>query len=113
MGDTLKRIQETGATCIAAYEGWDGDKKDTKKREDLLDSLHEMRKAMARVEIEIATSDRGSSSSKHIPIPSHRSHSKSNDGGSESILPAHDDNASPRPAKKSGGRRPRTRKSND
>ncbi|NQZ14656.1 MAG: hypothetical protein HRT94_07530 [Alphaproteobacteria bacterium] len=114
MSDTLARIQEKGAACIAAYEAWNGSKKDGDKREALQDSLHELRKAVARIEIEIATSDRDSGSSKQIPIPPHRSQSKSGDGSNESILPErNDNNGSGKPAKKSGARRSRSRKSSE
>ena len=111
MSDTLARIQEKGAACISSYEGWSGDKKNVDKREALQESIHELRKAIARVEIEIATSERDASSSKKIPIPQHRSEGKAGDGSRESILPDRgDDNAGRQPAKKSGGRRPRQKK---
>jgi len=114
MTDTLKRIQENGATCIAAYEAWDAEKKDGGKREALQESIHELRKAIARVEIEIATSDRANSSAKKIDIPTHRSQSKSGDGSRDSILPEHDNNqGGGKVVKKSSGRRPRTRKPSD
>lgn len=113
MSDTLARIQETGATCITAYEGWSEDKKDGSKREALQESLHELRKAAARVEIEIATSDRDASSSKKLPIPPHRSQGKVGDGRSESILPEREENQNKPAAKKAGSRRPRQRKPSD
>ena len=114
MSDTLSRIQETGAACISAYEGWSGDKKDADKREALQDTLHELRKAIARVEIEIATSERDSSSSRKIPIPPHRSQGKQGDGSNESILPDRsEENQGKAPSKKSGSRRPRQRKQSE
>lgn len=114
MSDTLARIQENGAACIAAYESWDAEKKDASKRETLQETLHELRKAIARVEIEIATSERDASSSKKLPIPPHRSQGKVGDGRSESILPDRsDENQGKPPAKKVGSRRPRQRKPSD
>lgn len=112
MSDTLVRIQEKGAACISAYEAWDGDKKDAEKRETLQEAIHELRKAAARVEIEIATSERDAGSSRKLPIPPHRSQGKAGDGSSDSILPDREEGAS-KPAKKSGSRRPRQRKSNE
>jgi len=113
MSDTLARIQEKGAACITTYEAWDGDKKDSEKREALQENIHELRKAIARVEIEIASSERASGSSKQLPIPSHRSHGKVGDGRSDSILPDRSEENQGKPAKKSGSRRPRQRKPSD
>ncbi|NCO02832.1 MAG: hypothetical protein GW903_01410 [Alphaproteobacteria bacterium] len=114
MSETLARIQEKGAACISAYEAWDSEKKSADKRENLQETLHELRKAIARVEIEIATSERDASSSKKLPIPPHRSQGKMGDGRSESILPdREDDHQANPPAKKLGSRRPRQRKPSD
>lgn len=113
MSETLGRIQETGAACIAAYEAWNSEQKNVDNREALQETLHELRKAVARIEIEIATSERDASSSKRIPVPTHRSQSKSGDGSRESILPERDENkgnGGGKVVKKSSGRRPRQRK---
>lgn len=115
MSETLGRIQETGAACIASYESWDSDKKNVNNRETLQETIHELRKALARVEIEIATSERDASSSKRIPVPTHRSQSKAGDGSRDSILPDRDsdNNGGEKTVKKSSTRRPRQRKSTD
>jgi hypothetical protein len=112
MSETLGRIQETGAACIAAYESWASEKKNVDNRETLQETIHELRKALARVEIEIATSERDASSSKRIPVPTHRSQSKSGDGSRDSILPEQDDNGNGggKTVKKASSRRPRQRK---
>ncbi|MAZ75748.1 MAG: hypothetical protein CMH31_00415 [Micavibrio sp.] len=115
MSETLGRIQETGAACIAAYEAWNSEQKNVDNREALQETLHELRKAVARIEIEIATSERDAGSSKKIPVPTHRSQSKSGDGSRESILPDREQNNGNggKVVKKSSGRRTRSRKPSD
>jgi hypothetical protein len=118
MSETLGRIQETGAACITAYESWTSDKKNVDTRESLQETIHELRKAVARAEIEIAMSERDASSSKRLPVPTHRSQSKSGDGSRDSILPDRDEsnsngNGGGKVVKKTPSRRPRQRKPSD
>ncbi|MEM7617904.1 MAG: hypothetical protein AAF244_00840, partial [Pseudomonadota bacterium] len=67
---------------------------------------------VSRLEIEIAMSERDSTNSKPIPIPSHRSQNKK-EGGNESILPdaGHTEgNGNGGGAKKGGQKRQRSRR---
>lgn len=85
MDDIDKRLKETSETCIKCYEEWSKNQKDTPKREAMQEAIHELRKVAARLEIEMAISERDEMASKPIPIPAHRSSStrrnKNNDGG--------------------------------
>lgn len=75
MEDTAKRLQETTETCFNALEAWTSDKKSGPNKENLNDSLHELRKVLARIEIDMALSESKGSGGK-IPIPSHRANQK-------------------------------------
>ncbi|MEM8834091.1 MAG: hypothetical protein AAGB32_06095 [Pseudomonadota bacterium] len=88
MSDIQERLKESSKTCLDSYEAWNGNKKDSDGRENLQESIHELRKVISRLEIEIAVSERDNSSNKPIPIPTHRSQNKK-DANSESILPDH------------------------
>ena len=72
MDEIEKRLKETSDNCLSAYESWQKDKKDSKAREDLQESVHELRKVASRVEIELAVSERDEMTQKPIPIPPHR-----------------------------------------
>jgi len=52
------------------------DKTKVETRESLLEAVHELRKVAARMEIEIAVSERDQMTQKPIPIPPHRSSRK-------------------------------------
>ena len=108
--DVKTRLEKCSATCLETYQTWDS-KKETKTREDLQEAIHELRKVASRIEIEITKSERANSSSKSIPIPAHRSNSKSK-GAVESILPDQGNTEEKSGGKKDGGgRRPqRTRR---
>ena len=113
MSDTESRLKEHSDLCIKNYQAWCGNQKDQKTRETLMDALHELRKAVSRVEIEIASTERETGSNKPLPIPPHRSSSKSSGGSNESILPGDDGHSGhdrPAPRKNNGGRRQRPRK---
>ena len=86
MSEVKDRLKEASETCLKSYEAWDGETKTSEPREELQESIHELRKVISRVEIEIAMSERDKTNSKPIPIPSHRSQNKK-EGGHESILP--------------------------
>ena len=103
MDDIKDRLKDCSEKALESYEAWHGEKK-LEQREDLQEAIHELRKVASRVEIEIAMSERSSGSSKQIPIPSHRSNSKSKDAV-ESILPD-EGNTEAKPEKKQTGRRP-------
>ncbi|MCB1651029.1 MAG: hypothetical protein KDI46_03165 [Alphaproteobacteria bacterium] len=73
MSDEIKdRLRNSAEACLKSYEAWAGNKKDGGKREDLQDTVHELRKVASRLEIEIAISERNESGNKQIPIPPHR-----------------------------------------
>ena len=85
MDDIKQRLEETSKSCLESFQAWDANK-ETQTRENLQESIHELRKVASRLEIEITLSERQNTSAKQIPIPSHRSNSKSK-GAIESILP--------------------------
>jgi len=88
MSEIHERLKETSKICLDSYDKWNSDKKNADGREQLQESIHELRKIISRLEIEIATSERDNSSNKPIPIPTHRSQNKK-DANNESILPDH------------------------
>ena len=103
MEDVKDRLADCSEKALKAYTNWQ-DKKEAEHREELQEAIHELRKVASRVEIEIAMSERSVATSNKIPIPSHRSNSKSRDAV-ESILPDSGSTESAAP-KKEGGRRP-------
>jgi hypothetical protein len=86
MSDVQQRLKESSESCLQCYDTWNDNKKSSDVREQLQESIHELRKVASRIEIEIAISERDSMSDRPIPIPSHRSKSK-NQGAGESIVP--------------------------
>lgn len=103
MDDIKARLQESSEACFKSYEAWDANK-ETQTREDLQEAIHELRKVASRLEIEITLSERAKVTGKPIPIPSHRSNSKSK-GPVESILPDQGNTEGSHSAKKEGGAR--------
>ncbi len=81
MDDSNKRMREMADNCIKAYEEWRKDEKDSDKREQLQDAIHELRKVAARFEIEIAISEKSDRAERPIPIPSHRAARNKGDNG--------------------------------
>ena len=76
------RLRDASARCVKAYEAWKDNQKDVSAREELRESIHELRKVSSRLEIDMAVSEREEMSQKPIPIPSHRSsRGKGKDGG--------------------------------
>lgn len=84
MDDIKQRLQETSEACVKTFAAWESEKKNQATREELMEAVHELRKVAARLEIELAVSDRRHNNSDPIPIPSHRA------GGRESQRPAQD-----------------------
>ena len=76
MDEIAQRLQDMAQACLESYQGWAAGNQGAKEREDLLESIHELRKAVARLEIEMAISDRDRMASKPLPIPPHRSQRK-------------------------------------
>ena len=87
MDEIDKRLRDTADTCIKVFETWSQNKKDLDAREKLQEAIHEIRKIAARLEIEIATSERDQMGARPLAIPPHRS-SRRRDNG-----PDDDDNA--------------------
>ncbi len=76
MEEIGKRLRETTDACIKSFENWVKESKSLEARESLMECMHEVRKVISRVEIEIAISERDRLGSRPIPIPPHRSSSK-------------------------------------
>lgn len=72
MDEIKQRLSASSDACIKAYEAWRAKTTDTGARETLQEAVHELRKVAARLEIELAVSDRKAQTSDPIPIPSHR-----------------------------------------
>ena len=82
MDEIETRLKESADNCIKAYENWSSQKKNPEARERLQEATHELRKVAARLEIEIAASERDDMTQRPIPIPPHRS-SNRRPGGNE------------------------------
>ncbi len=80
MDEIEKRLRETTDACIKSLENWQKQNKSLESREELMETMHEVRKVIARLEIEIAISERDRLGSRPIPIPPHRSSMKSSNG---------------------------------
>jgi transposase-like protein len=65
------RLRETARGCLAAYRGWRQAPGET-SIQTLSDAVHELRKALARVEIDMSASRRDEQAIRPIPIPAHR-----------------------------------------
>lgn len=76
MDEIETRLREAAENCIKAYESWSKQKKSPAEREKLQEATHELRKVAARLEIEIAVSERDDMTQRPIPIPPHRSSSR-------------------------------------
>jgi hypothetical protein len=72
MDEIEKRLRDVADNCIKAYLAWHTAKKDAESRETLQDAIHELRKVSARLEVEIAVSERDEMAMRPIPIPPHR-----------------------------------------
>lgn len=115
MSDVQARLKESTEACLKNYDSWNSEKKSSGKREELQESIHELRKVASRLEIEIAVSERDNISDNPIPIPPHRSSAKDK-GAVESILPEDNDTGNRKDsnngARRSRGRRGSSKKSN-
>lgn len=83
MDEMEKRLREATDNCLKAHESWRTDQRNTESREKLMECVHELRKIAARLEIEIAISERDAMGSRPIPIPPHRSARKQGAEGME------------------------------
>jgi hypothetical protein len=76
MEEIDKRLRDATDACLTAYGEWSASKKNSEAREKLQEAVHELRKVAARLEIEMAVSERDEMASKPLPIPPHRSSKK-------------------------------------
>ncbi len=76
MEEIDKRLRDATDACLAAHIEWAKSKKNSEARENLQEAVHELRKVAARLEIEMAVSERDEMASKPLPIPPHRSSKK-------------------------------------
>lgn len=76
MEDIAKRLRDATDSCLVSYGLWSDDRKNSGVREKLMEAVHELRKVAARLEIDMAVSERDEMASKPLPIPPHRSSSK-------------------------------------
>lgn len=76
MEEIEERLKVATENCLKAHGEWAKNRKDGRTREQLMESVHELRKVAARLEIEIAISERDEMAAKPIPIPPHRSANK-------------------------------------
>lgn len=90
MEEIEKRLRESTDACIKSFENWVKQSKNLESRETLMEAMHEVRKVISRVEIEIAISERDRLGSRPIPIPPHRS-SRKREGGDDSDYAGEDD----------------------
>ena len=72
MDEIKTRLKDASDACLAKLEAWHGKNTDAAAREGLQEAVHELRKVTARIEIELAVSDRKTQGSEMIPIPAHR-----------------------------------------
>jgi hypothetical protein len=73
MDDIEQRLKDTSQNLFKAYEAWGKSRLNAEAREELQECLHELRKVAARLEIEIASSERQEMAQRPIAIPPHRS----------------------------------------
>lgn len=79
MDEVTKRLHDNAEKCIKSYEAWQADKKDVSARESLNESLHELRRATAALEIDMIREERMSGTARPMPTPGHRSARKQDD----------------------------------
>ncbi|MCB1531585.1 MAG: hypothetical protein KDJ35_01835 [Alphaproteobacteria bacterium] len=72
MDEIKQRLHDTSEQCYKCYEAWLGNKKDAAVRENLRESVHELRKVASRLEIELAVSENSQGGQSKIAIPPHR-----------------------------------------
>ena len=97
MAEIKDRLTEATKECLQHYDAWSQNKKDESSREQLMEALHELRKVSARLEIEMAVSERDLRKNKPIPVPPHRSAKRKvdNDGNDNSAGNKNNDDNKP------------------
>lgn len=81
MDEIEKRLRDATDACITTYDAWRKNAKDGTVRENLMEAVHELRKVAARLEIEMAISERDEMAARPIPIPPHRSSRRQGNNG--------------------------------
>ena len=85
MDDIEQRLKDASESCQKAFAAWNSDKKQGSERDALMEAIHELRKVTARLEIEVAVSERSEMTAKPIPIPAHRSSRPHVQGSDDSV----------------------------
>lgn len=80
MDDIEKRLRDAADNCIKFFSAWQKDKKMGSDRDSLMEAIHELRKVAARLEIDIAVSERTEMGARPLPIPPHRSSGRRSQG---------------------------------
>lgn len=83
MDETGQRLRNCAENCINAYDAWQGSRQNVAARESLQEAVHELRKVAAKLEIEVAISEREELTQRPIPIPPHRAARRRDQNGSE------------------------------
>ncbi|WP_211104870.1 hypothetical protein [Azospirillum formosense] len=65
------RLRDTARGCLNAYRGWRQQPGEA-SIQTLSEAVHELRKALARIEIDMSASRREEQALRPIPIPAHR-----------------------------------------
>lgn len=65
------RLRDTARTCLLAYRGW-RTQPGEQTIQTLSEALHDLRKALARIEIDMSATRRDEQAQRPIPIPAHR-----------------------------------------
>jgi len=68
---TEARLRETARACLVSYRGWRTGPGET-SIQTLNDAVHELRKVLARIEIDMSASRRDEQGQRPIPVPAHR-----------------------------------------
>jgi hypothetical protein len=84
MDEIGQRLRDSADACVSAYEAWAAAKKDVEIREGLQEAVHELRKISARLEIEMAVSEREQMAQRPIPVPPHRASRRREPGSDDS-----------------------------
>lgn len=114
MDEIEQRLRSTSDACIGSYDTWRKNPKDSDARENLLEAVHELRKVAARLEIELAVSERDEMAARPIPIPPHRSSRKQqNNNGDDNIGNSFDDSNDAVGNVEGGNSTPRERSNNN
>jgi hypothetical protein len=68
---TEARLRETARGCLVAYRGWRLTPGET-SIQTLNDAVHDLRKVLARIEIDMSATRRDEQCLRPIPVPPHR-----------------------------------------